>query len=82
MKYCIAKHNKLQEELLYKTYVTDTLQIISTNCINVKNAKAIKDRFISIARPIKADKNAPTEEEVRTSIDAILAKLRGKEEKY
>lgn len=66
---------------MYKSYVSDTLQIISKNCINIKKPTVIKPRFIELLQPPKAKENAITEEEIKASIDNILANLRRKEAK-
>ncbi len=65
--------------MIYKTYVTDTLQAISKNCImGYKTPSVLKNRFIEILRPTKSNEDTETAEETKERIDTMLANLREK----
>ena len=51
--YCIAFFRKMEEEEVYKIYVTDALQIISQNTANFGGGKTIGIRYYDILNPPK-----------------------------
>lgn len=66
--YCIAFFRKMEEEEVYKIYVTDALQTISHNTAGIVGGKTIGIRYYDILNP-------PKEANAEEIIDRISNKL-------
>lgn len=71
--HCIAYFNKEQKEKAYKTYITDTLRLMTENTAKQAGGSYIKARYIEIVDPPKEETR--TAEEVIDRIKTKLARL-------
>ena len=55
--YCIAFFRKMEEEEVYKIYVTDSLQLIAKNTASIVGGQTIGIRYYDILKP-KEEANA------------------------
>lgn len=70
--YCIAFFRKIEEEEVYRIYVTDALQVITQNTANFAGGKTIGIRYYDVLKP---QKNEEKEENADEIIERISNKL-------
>lgn len=77
--HCISSFLQRQEDRLYRTYVTDSLKIMSENIAKYIGGSYMPERFAKVYEPRekRPEKDEKTEEEVINDIDARLKAIRG-----
>jgi hypothetical protein len=71
--YCIAFFRKIEEEEVYRIYVTDALQVISQNTANLAGGKTIGIRYYDIIKP--QQKEEANADEIINRIKDKLSKM-------
>lgn len=78
--HCISSFLQEQENRLYRTYITDSLKIMSENIAKYIGGSYMPERFAKIYetnKNKKQEKEEKTEEQVIDDIDKKLKAIRG-----
>ena len=76
--HCVSCLNKSAKEEVFKSYVTDTLKIISSNTGKMVNGEFVTVRYADIINDTQVEDEVPDEikaEEIKRNIRSKLANL-------